>query len=238
MVKIGDKVRFLNTTGGGMVKAFHGKNMVMVEDESGFDFPVFIDECVVVSPHPRPLSEREGGKKKDDLFLNSQLSALNSQPPTPNPQPPTLNSTKETPQGERLNINLAYLPIDRKAITQSGYEAWFINDSNYFVYFTYLSRQNNSWTNRYHGLIEPNTKIFMEEFGKALLNELEHICIQMIAFKKDKPFGLKNALSVELRLDTVKFYKAHCFTDNDFFDEDALICTVVQYDIPEKQQSR
>jgi hypothetical protein len=75
----------------------------------------------------------------------------------------------------------------------------------------------------------------MEEFGKEALNEMEHICVQLIAFKKDKPFGLKNAFSVELRPDTVKFYKVHCFTENDYFDEDALIFPVVRYDIPEKQ---
>jgi len=212
MVKIGDKVRFLNTTGGGRVKAFQGKGMVMVEDDSGFDFPVLIAECVVVdgerTPPPRPLPERE-------LRENGESDRV-----IPKPQVPTRNSYIETTEGERLSASIAYLPVDRKSLTQSGYEAWFINDSNYFLYFTYLNRQNNSWTNRYHGLIEPNTKIFMEEFGKETLNDLEHICIQMIAFKQHKPFGLKNTLSVELRLDTVKFYKVHCFTENDYFDED------------------
>ena len=225
MIKIGDKVRFLNTTGGGQVKAFQGKNMVLVEDENGFDFPVLIAECVVVGE--RNSGVRSSQPPKEDVPLVK-----------PSVQP-KLEEEKtvvvEMPEGERLNISIAYLPVDRKAIMQSGYEAWFINDSNYFVYFTYLNRQNNSWTSRYHGLIEPNTKIFMEEFGKETLNDLEHICIQMIAFKQNKPFGLKNALSVELRLDTVKFYKIHCFIENDYFDEDALLFPVVQYDIPEKQ---
>jgi hypothetical protein len=125
--------------------------------------------------------------------------------------------------------------VDAKPLVAGSYEAWFVNDSNYFLYFTYLSRQNNSWTSRYQGQIEPNTKVFMEQFGKDVLNELEHICIQLSAFKKNKPFGLKNALSVELRIDTVKFYKLHCFVENDFFNEDALIFPVVQHDIPERQ---
>ena len=98
-----------------------------------------------------------------------------------------------------------------------------------------MSCKNNGWTSRFHGLIEPDTKIFMEEFEKSALNELEHICIQMIAFKEGKTFSLKNALTVELRLDTVKFYKLHCFTKNNFFDEDALIVPVVMNDMPERQ---
>jgi len=225
MVKIGDKVRFLNTTGGGQVKAFHGKNMVLVEDESGFDFPVLTDECVVVGGGDSSLHHSQPPKEKAPEVK-----------PIVQPKPAEVKPViTETPEGERLNISIAYLPVDSKSMTQSGYETWFINDSNYFLYFTYLSRQNNSWTSRYHGLIEPNTKIFMEEFGKEALNNLEHICIQLIAFKQNKFFGLKNALSVELRLDTVKFYKVHCFTENDYFDDDALIFPVIQHDIPEKQ---
>ena len=59
--------------------------------------------------------------------------------------------------------------------------------------------------------------------------------MQLIAFKKDKPYSLKNAVSVELRLDTVKFYKLHCFMENDFFEEDALIYPIIRNDLPERE---
>ena len=48
-MKIGDKVRFLNTTGGGIVKGFQGKDIVVIDDD-GFDTPVLIRECVVIQP--------------------------------------------------------------------------------------------------------------------------------------------------------------------------------------------
>ena len=67
------------------------------------------------------------------------------------------------------------------------------------------------------------------------LNDLERICVQLIAFKNDKPYSLKNAVSVELRLDTVKFYKLHCFMENDFFEEDALIYPIIRNDLPERE---
>ena len=47
-IKIGDKIRFLNTTGGGIVRRFQGKDQVLVEDEDGFEVPALIRECVVV----------------------------------------------------------------------------------------------------------------------------------------------------------------------------------------------
>lgn len=225
MVKIGDKVRFLNSVGGGVVRAFQGKNTVLVEDDSGFDFPLSLSECVVVgeaNPVVRPAPA-------------APTPQQNKPVPAPRAQAPERPSSPETPEGERLSVYLAFLPLDPKAPMQSGYEAYFVNASNYHLFFTYSNRQNNSWMCRYQGAIEPNTKIFIEEFGKEALNDLERVYVQLIAFKKNKPFSLKNTYSVELRLDTVKFYKIHCFLENDFFDEDALVFPIVRADVPEKQ---
>ena len=40
-MKKGDKVRFLSEVGGGKVAGFQGKNIVLVEDEDGFEIPMF-----------------------------------------------------------------------------------------------------------------------------------------------------------------------------------------------------
>ena len=44
-IQIGDKVRFLNSVGGGVVRGFRGKDQVLVEDEDGFEVPALIKEC-------------------------------------------------------------------------------------------------------------------------------------------------------------------------------------------------
>ena len=224
-IKIGDKVRFLNSTGGGIVRGFQGKDQVLVEDEDGFEIPALRRECVVVgSDGPQVHSSH---KPKIQVPVEPVIE-------TPKQEEPAAPIV-ETREGERLNIFLAYLPTDAKAIQSCGYEAYFINDSNYFLAFNYMSRENNSWASRYNGMIEPNTKIFLEEFEKADLNGLERICVQLIAFKKDKPFALKNAISVELHVDTTKFYKLHCFMENDYFNEGALLFPIVREDVPERE---
>ena len=47
-MKIGDQVRFLSEAGGGRVSGFQGKNIVLVEDEDGFEIPMQMQEVVVV----------------------------------------------------------------------------------------------------------------------------------------------------------------------------------------------
>lgn len=41
---------------------------------------------------------------------------------------------------------------------------------------------------RSHGLVDPNTKLFLEDFAKDVLNEMERVAVQFIAFKDGKDF--------------------------------------------------
>jgi len=220
-MKIGDKVRFLNTTGGGIVKGFKGKDIVIVDDD-GFDTPVLIRECVVIEP-ANEVQVRQSVK-----LLAETVSMTTIKEPVP-------VKIEETKEGEQLTVCLAYLPVDIKQISNTSYEAYLVNDSNYFLSYNYMSRGDNGWASRVAGVVEPNTKIFIEEFEKVDLNDLEHVCLQFIAYKKDKPFKMKNTYSAEIRIDTVKFYKLHSFRENDYFDDEALIYFAVKKDLAEKE---
>ena len=63
-MKIGDKVRFLNEVGGGVVRGFKGKDVVLVEDADGFEIPMSARECVVIDTDdynkPKPLAGGSG----------------------------------------------------------------------------------------------------------------------------------------------------------------------------------
>ena len=197
-MKIGDKVRFLSEVGGGIVKGFQGKDIVLVEDADGFDIPMLIRECVVIDT--------------DDYNIKRKPQAQPEQPKKQVEEEPEITyRPAETKEGERLNVMLAFVPQDVKAISSTDFDAYLVNDSNYYLYYTYLSAEGKSWKVRAQGNIEPNTKLLLEEFGKDILNELEHVAIQLIAYKDGKNFTLKPAVGVEMRVDTVKFYKLHTF---------------------------
>ena len=219
-MRIGDKVRFLNAVGGGIVKSFKNKEIVWVEEEDGFETPALIRECIVIESDKTPDKSESVKKEKQ---------------PEPHIHQEEKYEVTELQEKDRLNIYLAYLPVDIKMIGRCPYEAFLVNDSNYYLFFNYMNSQNNAWNSRCTELIEPNTRLFMEEFSKEQLNELEKICVQFIAFKKDKPYSLRNTYSVELRIDIVKFYKLHCFRENTFFEDEALIYPLVLDDSPERE---
>ncbi len=222
-MKVGDKIRFLNTTGGGIVKGFQGKDIVIVDDD-GFDTPILIRECVVIEP-VNEAQVRQSVKPK----------AQDTTPYQREPKVESITPIVETKEGEHITACLAYLPLDIKTLSTTGYECYLVNDSNFYLSYNYMSRSNKGWISRAVGTIEPNTKIFLEEFTKIDLNDLEKICVQFIPYKADKAFSLKNPCSAEIRIDTVKFYKLHSFKDNDYFDQDAIIYYLMRNDLTERE---
>lgn len=223
-MKIGDKVRFLSEVGGGIVKGFRGKDIVLVEDADGFDIPMQIRECVVIDT--------------DDYNMTRKAAPAPKKPEEPvkpvKPEIPVVRPA-EVRGGDVLNVFLAYVPEDAKAMMTTPFEAYLVNDSNYYLYYTYLSAEGKAWKTRSHGLVEPNTKLLLEEFTKDVLNDMERVAVQLVAFKDGKTAAIKPAVSVEIRIDTVKFYKLHTFGDSDFFEEPALIYDIVKDDMPAKQ---
>ena len=221
-MKIGDKVRFLSEVGGGIVTGFQGKDFVLVEDADGFDIPMPIRECVVIETDDYNMKRKPGSS-----------TPKTEGPVKPvKPEMPVIQRQPEVRGGDTLNVFLAYVPEDAKAMMTTPFEAYLVNDSNYYVTFLYMSVEGTGWRVRFQGTVEPNTKLFMEEFDRSVLNDMERVCVQCLAYKQEKTFLLKPAVQVELRIDTVKFYKLYTFQPSDFFEEDALVYDVVKDDVP------
>ena len=225
MVKVGDRVRYLNAVGGGVVVKIV-KDIAYV-DEDGFETPVLARECVVVEP-------AEQAKKSAPVPASKVVEVSPVEKGTfaqPADEEDDL-AVEERPEGDRLNITLAYVPDESKHLNTTRFSCYLVNDSNYYLYFAYLSRDDEGWRTRYAGVIEPNIQLLLEEFGQEDVNALERICIQYIAFKKDKHFALKSPVAVEYRLDTTKFYKLHTFRESLYFDEPSWCIDLVKNDVP------
>lgn len=229
-MKIGDKVRFLSEIGGGRVAGFQGKNIVLVEDEDGFQMPMLISEVVVVGEEDydtKHVVEVKAQSTKAALQVDLEEKELETadKPITFKARP------EERAGGDKLSAYLAFVPMDVKELSQTRFESYIVNDSNYYLRYVYMTAEGSAWMVRADGEIEPNTKEYIEEFGREDLNTLEHCCIQIIAYKRDKHYMLKPTVNAQVRIDPVKFYKLHAFRENMFFEQPALIYTIIENDV-------
>lgn len=200
-LKVGDNVRFLNSVGGGrVVRIVDG---IAYVDEDGFETPVLVKECVVVGA---PATKSAAPKIK---IVEPEPVAS-----------PTKLPVVETRGGDKLKIVLGFEPTNIKALSQSSFEAFVVNDSNYFVYMAIATKDDdeNQWTLRYDGVIEPNIQEFAFELMQPELTKFNRLAVQYVAFKRDKSFDLQTPGQFEQKIDNTKFAKLHCFRPNEYFD--------------------
>lgn len=243
MVKIGDKVRFLNDVGGGTITGFQGKDIVLVADEDGFEIPTLVTEVVAVETDDYNIAKVVDGKKK---------GKTNEDKPTPTSVKNALAVNDDEEEEEEtdiadqeltykpmaqerrganeLNLCLAFVPKRVKEISDTPFEVYLVNDCNYYIHYTLLNYEGKACQVRHEGEIAPNTKVYLEELLHNRLEEWERITIQTLAFKRDKVFFPKPTYSVNLRIDGTKFYKLHAFQPSVFFNTPSLTYDILKDD--------
>ena len=228
-MKIGDKVRFLNEVGGGRIAAFRDKNIVLVEDEDGFQIPVSITDVVVVESEDYSMGNMVTGKRTQAQTANTIANKkVNVDVNVPVNKVPV--QVEERKGGDQLNVYLAFVPIDEKQLVDTLFEAYIVNDSNYWLYYTLAYAEGNNWQLFAHGEVEPNTKEFLAELDRQRIQEMSKMSAQLIASKREKTYMLKPVVDTTFRIDAVKFYKLHTFQPNDFFEQNALLFEIVEND--------
>lgn len=238
MAKVGDTVRYLNSVGGGKIVKIEGK-MAFV-DEDGFETPMLLKELVVVMPAGHE-AQKSNGNSANLMFDQKAFDAGRQPEPSTEIVAAEQSQEKELPieetsYGEKINVVLAFEPKNIKQLSSTSFAAVLVNDSNYFLYFTFLVRSDDDhgWKVKYSGTIEPNMLADLANFSHEELPALERIAFQCIAFKKDKTFSLKAPVSISQKIDLTKFYKMHCFRPGVYFETPVLEFPLIKDDVPTK----
>lgn len=240
-MKIGDTVRYLNAVGGGVITRIEG-GLVYV-DEEGFETPMMAKDLVVVAAAGHQARNEysatlvfdqkavDAVKARDRAERAApELSKEVKAAPAPAPEIPVV----ETEHGDKLTLALAFEPTDVKRLSQTQFAAVLVNDSNYYLHFTFATRgvDDRAWTLRYQGTVEPNITVDLATLTHEELPGYERIALQAVAFKKGKPYELKAPVDFRKRLDLKKFYKFHCFRPGVYFDTPVLEIPVEAADAP------
>jgi len=221
----GDTVRFLNAVGGGIVtRVDEYKGMVYVEDEDGFETPVLERECVAVpkvnAETNFPVKDFSSKPASATALTEERVQSVKEMPVKP-------VEIYETAGGDMLSALLAFIPVDIKNLQTCAYDCLLINDSNYFLFYNIIIGEKQHRHSVANGILEPNIQEEVAFHEKQDINDWENIQVQLVAYKQTKDYTPQPVKEVNLRIAPVKFYKLHSFTDNEYFDEPAMIIDLI-----------
>ncbi len=217
----GDKVRFLNAVGGGIVSRCEGKT-VYVEDEDGFEIPVSENEVVVIEARAAQKAEAEEVRQAEKA---AEVAAVEEEP--------TYTFSETAADDVSPHFCLAFLRSD---LGRSGYvDLYAVNDSNCFAFFTLAEQTSTPGELRilHYGTIEPNTKLMLEKYNPQRIDNQTWRC-QLLLFKKSKNFRAYEPIETVVKIKASKFFRDNAFADNDFFTEKAVVIPIIKTELDVK----
>ena len=208
-INIGDKVRFLNDVGGGIVVKFLKNNMVLVENEDGFEYPINSNEIIVVEKATK-LPEPTQANKESDKVIEQK------------------NELKVELKKDKLT-NIIFGFVRNVENQQDGFDCYLINDSNFSLFYHVVLKLDSGLKKIDAEILEPNTKIYVTHLSRDEINSGKELIIQILFF--DNPHQvLRPQIERKIKIVPLNFFQEHLFIENDFLDDKAYIFELLRDD--------
>jgi hypothetical protein len=209
-INIGDKVKFLNDVGGGIVTKIIDENNVFVETDDGFEFPFPTKELVKIIDETK------------DNFLENK----NKQKQSTKNIEEEINDTTEIiiKDNEEENIYIAFLPEDSSETKK--YSLNLINDSNWQLIYSLFYGKKHHYTSK-PGHLQSNYIEKIKTFSIQELSETQEIIIQII-FYRSIPYDIKEPINKKINIKAEHFINKTNFVKNEFFDQNAYMLPIIE----------
>lgn len=219
MLKIGDRVKFLNAVGGGKVTGYVSPKVVSIEDDSGFEVPVMITELVKIEQFER-ITPRTRQQKA-------------TTPEVPKPKKETLPlfaSSAGKPATDTPSYFLAFVPQVPSMPLSGEIKAWLVNDSKYTILFHFSLLIEGYYISEKSGRLAPYSRIPLKGFSHSDLSHFPDFGLQLLPFD-NRGNTLVPSLVKTIKVNPVKFYKETSFTGNAYFETRAWLIGLKDADL-------
>jgi len=241
---VGDKVKFLNTKGGGIVSKIITPSLVNVMIEDGFEIPTITNELVKVEPQGRAerMFDEDFGRGHQPPAVSPQPSvkpeagSRNLEPGTSPPQPEPEVPERQTSLGNYSfrarntpGIYLAFVPHDQKWMVTGMVEIYLVNYTTMdALYAFYLEGEKKIFGKDYDALFAGN-KILIDTIDRDELLKWTKGIVQIV-FYHEAPERIYMPISSEFDLSPKRFNDEHNYKASQFFEERLLLVSLSQTD--------
>lgn len=231
-LKVGDKVRFLNEKGGGVVSKLISTSLVHVAIEEGFEIPVLANELVKVEPGGvadnlfyRPVQvapEYAGiaGKQEPDKNKGSGQNTTSGNDIKANQDSDNdFANEKITPIYKQTGavlgetVFIAWEPVDQQWILTGSLHIYLVNNSPFdVIYAFFLEEADGTYSGVDYDVIPAWSKAHIETITREDLELWSSGLVQMLFYAAEMKH-LMQPLHAHFRIKPSRFYKEQSYTD-------------------------
>jgi len=225
---VGDKVKFLNEVGGGIITKIK-QQIAFIETNDGFEIPAPFSELIKVEQNgfggmaPKPLIPLKSPQpKQNNEILPSNKQADEFEEDLTN----DANDEIITTENSTLNIVLAMVPVKTGSLEPS-FQVYLISDCTFRMLYTFSVVKENFVYGRKAGMVEDDTKVLVISFNMDELKQIQSFKINCIFYKKGI-FLPHEPIIYEYRLDPLAMVDPESWEENVYFDEKAIIVNITE----------
>jgi len=243
-IKIGDKVKFLNTVGGGRVVGIISKTTLNVLTDDDFEIPSLITELVKVE-ETDPISidasysknaDKENDKKKKKTASTGRVVIEDDEMTQDEPfkfekKVVTYDNQSDEPYqrpSDDWDLYMIFVPAKGTDPTASDLDIYLVNDSNYDTIYHIATLKDKLHKSYKQGTIEANTKEKIDTLKRNNVSDVNEYIFQMMPFKKKDLYIPKSPVFKSVKVAAVKLSKTKSYVVNDYFDEPSVLFTIMK----------
>lgn len=222
MLKPGDKVKFLNASGGGVVTKLIDSRMVSVMVEEGFDIPTMISELILIDP-------KDAGSRFFESHYNIPVSDTTSEN---EPEESYDERTQQLPTALTRNrksedIWLAFVPHDQKWLITGMMDVYLINNTSFDVLYNIFSKTHlGHFEGMDYGSLFPDSRQLLDTIDRETLNRWTEGNLQFL-FHKQQSAAVLPPFNSEFKVDGKRFYKEGNYREHSVIDGKGVVVKVL-----------
>ena len=160
--KIGDKVNFLSTVGGGKVTKIIDSRMVMVEIEGGFEIPTLISDLVLdYRSQPAQTKQQQAVDNIQKEVLGKELLAQEQA------EAARKGGLRRHAKGaEKEGVYMAFVPHEQQWLLTGPLDVVLVNHTPYEMLYTFTIKEEAQFVNVDYGQVDKYEKVVVETISR------------------------------------------------------------------------
>jgi hypothetical protein len=218
-LKVGDKVKFLNATGGGVVHKIIDSRLVSVAIEGGFEIPVQASELLVIEP------AGAGSKFFHESFdvPDAQGTMVPSEPYSDGPEKlpgPVINSRRSE------DVFLVFVPHDQKWLITGHLDVFLVNNTSYDVLYNHFRKEDSgNWSGIDYGSLGSGTRLLIATINRDELPLWTEGCLQFL-FHKERCNEPPPPFHADFSITGKKFYTEESYRDSVYVSGKGIVVRI------------
>jgi len=219
-LNVGDKVKFLNTSGGGIVAKIIDSRIVSILIEDGFEIPTMISELIKIEP------SNPAGRFFEEHY---NIELPKGEPVQEEADDDRLRHLPHHLTADRKSedIYLAFVPHDQKWLITGQVDIFLINNSSYDVLYNIFGKTPLGHYNGVdYGSIFPDSKLLLDTINREQLTHWTDGCLQFL-FHKQQCREVLPPFNSEFTIDGKKFFKEGNYRDHPMVQAKGIVVKVL-----------